>query len=161
MKKKITLVITIIILLSTIIGCIPKKEKNEYSCTKNNINQTNSVNKIEYVANMTYTVKLNNKKKLIKYRIVKEYIYNKKEDCNIVCEVFKKWDKDITKHNYSGLTKKTECTCNKKTGKGLQEYDISKLETSFRSDISHLDDDDTFNLEEWLSQYKNSGFTCK
>jgi hypothetical protein len=169
MKKKLLLSILLFTTVFIISGCgkgtkekdeETGKEKTTFTCIKNGIEKKDTDGK-SYTMNVKEVAKVDEDGKLTYYSSKSTYLMGSKEDCEKSCEVAKKWNDEINDKNYSGTHRVTTCNCNDKEYFEERIYDdISNLDKFVRSDIQHLKDDNTFNLDEFISHYEKYGYNC-
>ena len=171
MKKKIIVLLLLFISLFIITGCQKGvkttdektgKSRTEYVCKKVGIERENTVGeKYKYTVDVTNTAKLDDDGNLIYYSTLSHYTIPTVDQCNDSCEVAKEWNDEINAKNYKGGHRVTTCNCDKKEYSQEQVYDdIANLDSILRSDISELKEDNSFDLDAWISRYEKVGYTC-
>lgn len=133
--------------------------KTEYTCKKNNIAQTD-INGNKYKVDNKYYAKLDEENKLVKYSYTATEHYEDKAVCNSSCEIITDWNNEIMEKNYSGFVRSTKCDCKKGDITQVTEYDIKTLDKYMRVDIRELKEDNTFELDTWISKFKKVGYNC-
>ena len=161
--KRIVLLILVVISLFVITGCSkgPKTadNKTEYICKKNNIAQTDMYGN-KYTVDNKYYAKLDESDKLVKYSYSATQHYEDKAVCNSSCEIITDWNNEIIEKNYTGFVRSTKCDCSNGDITQVTEYAIATLDKYLRVDISELNEDNTFNLDKWISKFEKVGYNC-
>lgn len=173
MKKKLVLGLFLLIMIFTITGCgkdtasgekesnVPLKDRKNLTCERKGISQNGGDSYGPYKEDITFVAKMDNDKKLTYYEVLHHYTYESEKDCNYWCDIKKDWNDEINKNNYKGGHRETSCSCNKKVVEEKFIYDdINNLASILRSDIRQLNDDNTFNVEEWLELRQKYEYKC-
>ena len=170
MNKKIIISLLVVVALFMVAGCekregsekkTTKEDKNEHTCIKTGIKKTDSVSNYTYEEDITRTAKLDDSGKLKYYYVLEEFKYENKDACEDSCDVTKSWNDEINDKNYTGGHRVTTCDCDKNTYTVEYIYDdIENLDPILRSDITELEKDNTFKLNDWLNKFKKIEYKC-
>lgn len=171
MNKNIIISLLVVVALFMFTGCEKKESsekkdskenKNEHTCVKTNIKKTDSLSGYTYVEDITRTAKLDDDGKLTYYYVLEKFKYENKEACEDSCDATKSWNDEINAKNYTGGRRITTCKCDSNIYTVEYVYDdIENLDPILRSDISELEKDNTFKLNDWLNKFKKISFKCE
>ena len=163
-KRKLFVLIMLIAVVA-LTGCSKGvKEadgKTTFTCVKKGIERTSTLTKAKYTEDVTNQAKLDDNGKLTYYKTEYKYTYDSKEACEEDCSATKDWNDEINKNNYAGGHRETTCSCDKKEYKQAYIYDdIPNLANILRSDLTHLNEDNTFKIDEWVEHYEKYKYNC-
>ena len=164
MQKKILLGILILVALFTITGCgkgtKTEDGKTQFTCIKKD-EELKTLTGEKYKNDSKYTAKVDDDRKLIYYEEEIVHKYNSKDVCEEEYDYFKDRNDDLNEAGYPGAHKETTNNCSNNEVKEQKIYDdIKNLHSIHRSDIKQLKEDNSFDVDTWISKKEANGYSC-